>query len=366
MNAPTALIPLVEANPVIVLTDSEKFNRFYAEMKRETDAHVPDLKTATGRKAIAALAYKVARTKTAIDEAGKRLNEEARASIAKVDEARREIRDRLDALKDEVRKPLTEWEAAEAKRVAECDAFFDTIKAAQVVTMDDTAESVTTRADKLAGEEITETQFVEMHPVAVQLRDNAVTALRAAADRLAQEEADRVELERLRAESVARQERDAAARAEAESKARAEAEAAETARRAEAAALAEKARLEAAEKAAEDRARLEAERKAAEEREAAQRAHNEALAAERKRADDAEAARKAEAARVAKEDAERAAAAKRVADAQAAREADIQHRSRIMAEAKVAIMAHGIGETAAKAVVLAIKAGEVPHVSISF
>ncbi|WP_277750417.1 hypothetical protein [Croceibacterium ferulae] len=37
--------------------------------------------TAKGRKAIASLAAKVARTKTAIDDAGKKLNEEARAKI---------------------------------------------------------------------------------------------------------------------------------------------------------------------------------------------------------------------------------------------------------------------------------------------
>lgn len=366
MNAPTALIPLVEANPVIVLTDSEKFNRFYAEMKRETDAHVPDLKTATGRKAIAALAYKVARTKTAIDDAGKKLNEEARASIAKVDEARRDIRERLDALKDEVRKPLTEWEAAEEKRTADCNAVIERIRGDQVVSLDDTAAGVSARADAVAAIVITEDQFAELHPVATQLRDNAVRTLEAAAARLTQEEADRAELERLRAESAARQEREAAERAAADARARAEAEAAEAARREEAAAVAEKARLEAAEKAAEERARLDAERKAAEEREAADRAHAEALAAERKRADDAEAARKAEAEQAARAQAEREAAERQEAEQRTRREADIQHRGRIMAEAKAAIMSHGIGETAAKAVVLAIKAGEVPHVSITF
>jgi colicin import membrane protein len=55
-------------------------------MKRETDALDADVTTEKGRKAIASMAYKVARTKTAIDEAGKKLNEEARARINAVDE----------------------------------------------------------------------------------------------------------------------------------------------------------------------------------------------------------------------------------------------------------------------------------------
>lgn len=366
MNANVSLIPLVEANPVIVLTDSEKFNRFYAEMKRETDAFVPDLSTATGRKAIAALAYKVARTKTAIDDAGKRLNEERRAEINKVDEARREIREKLDALKDEVRKPLTAWEEREKERVAQVDAFFERIKAAQVVTMEDTPETIGARLAEIAALEIDEAEFAESHAVAVQLRDNAVQALRSAEARLVKEAADRAELERLRAEAAEREERERVAKEEAEAKALAEAAEKAAADRAARLAAEEQERIASAAREAEERARAAAEAQAREAAAAQQRAHDEALAAEKRRADEAEAARKAEADRIAREEAGRAAEAKRVADEQARREADQAHRGRIMGEAKAAIMSHGIGETAAKAVVLAIKAGEIPHVSIKF
>ena len=74
-----SLVAIVAENPVVVLTDQAKFDRFYQEMKRETDAHVADLTTEKGRKAIASLAFKVARTKTAIDEAG--LNQYTRAGV---------------------------------------------------------------------------------------------------------------------------------------------------------------------------------------------------------------------------------------------------------------------------------------------
>lgn len=55
-----------------------------------------------------------------------------------------------------------------------------------------------------------------------------------------------------------------------------------------------------------------------------------------------------------------------VAEAAAARAADIEHRSKVMGAAKVAIMGMGVGEQAAITIVRAIAAGDVPAVSIRF
>src|SRR6185437_576408 len=76
-----------------------------------------DISTPAGRKDIASLAYKVARSKTALDGAGKDLKAEWLAKSNAVDAERRTLRERLDALADEVRAPLTEWENAEKPRV---------------------------------------------------------------------------------------------------------------------------------------------------------------------------------------------------------------------------------------------------------
>jgi colicin import membrane protein len=77
-----------------------------------------DISTLKGRAAIKSLAFKVARSKTALDEMGKGLNETKRAEINKVDAERRIIRERCDALKEEVLSELTAWETKEADRVA--------------------------------------------------------------------------------------------------------------------------------------------------------------------------------------------------------------------------------------------------------
>ena len=358
----TNIIVAVTDNPSIVLLDTKRFEQFYEAIKEETDKLVPDLTTEKGRKEIASMAFKVAKTKTAIDAAGKLLNEDARAKINLVDAARRDIRDRLDALKDEVRRPLTEWEAREEQRVIACNGVIDRFIAAGKVHLDDTTETVRTRLAEVQAVALDDGQFQQLHALAIYQQQTAVDALTSGFQRLAKEEADRAELNRLRAEAAERAERE-----QAESEAKAAAEAVERQRvAAKAQAAAAEARITAAAKAAEDAARQAAEAKANEERLAQQRAHDEALAAEKRRADEAEVARKAqEAHAVAKQQAaDHEAEAKRKADE--ARAADIEHRGRIMGAAKAAIMSLGIGEAAAKSLVLAIAAGEVPAVSIQF
>lgn len=352
----TNIVALVEATPVIVLTDKQKFSQFYTAMKSECDAHVPDLSTESGRKKTASLAYKVARTKTAIDDAGKKLNEEARARINAVDESRREIRQQLDALKDDVRKPLTEWEAAEERRVDHCQQTLKLLRDSAVVGYEETADDVRKRIAHVEGLTFEDAVFQGLLPQAEALRGSAIATLTTVAERMDAEEAQRAELERLRAEAAerervdaeraaaeeAKRQREAAEKAEAEAKARAEEQ--------------QKAREEAAAKAAEERARQEAEAKARDEREFAERAHAEALAAEKRRADEAERAAQVERDRIAREQAE-----------QAARDADRAHRGKIMTAAKEAIMEAGpVSEAIAKSIVLAIAANNVPNISIRF
>ncbi len=366
----TDIMVAVNDNPGLVLLDRRRFEQFYEAIKAETDKLVPDLTTEKGRAAIASMAFKVAKTKTAIDAAGKLLNEEARAKINVVDAARRDIRDRLDALKDEVRKPLTEWEANEAARVTQVEEFFTNLRQAGVVAVEETGEQVERRLSSVRAHGLVEdfelALFGDRIGEARILRGDVIDMLERALERIRREEADRAELERLRAEAAERAERE---QAEAEARAAAEAaerQRAETERRAAEEAEAALARIAAAAKAAEDATRAAVEAKAEEDRHAQQRAHDEALAAEKRRADDAEAARKASEAQAlaAQQAAEREAQAQRKADE--ARAADRDHRGKVMAAAKQAIMGHGVGEATAKAIVLAIAAGEVPAVSIRF
>lgn len=352
----TDIVALVQATPVIVLTDKAKYSEFYEAMKGECDAHVPDLTTEKGRKAIASLAHKVARTKTAIDDAGKLLNEEARARINVIDASRREIRDQLDALKAEVRAPLTAWEEAEDARVEKAKAELTSIREAGRVEFMDAAEDVQERLVALRAMTIDTVLHGESAGIASAARSDAIAALEAAHERLVREEQERAELERLRAAEAERE------RLEAEQLAAAQEE-----QRRHAAEQAEVERLALIEREAEERAKAEAERVAEEQRQATERAHAEALAAETRRAEEAERAAQDERDRAQREADERSAAAHREAAEQARREADREHRGKIMGAAKEAIMEHGsVPEPVAKSIVLAIAANSIPNVSIRF
>lgn len=340
MNA----IATVEANPVAVLTDAKVYSDFYAQMKGEVDEFVPDLSTVTGRKAIASLAYKVTRTKTAIDEAGKKLNEEARAQINAVDAQRRKIREELDGLAELARKPLTEWETAEEERKASCDAILNRIGIARIVTHDDTPETVTARLEQTRSEAIVQEQFGDGYQFAVDAKASAIESLEAAAQRLAQEAADRAELARLRREQEEREAQEFAKKEEARMAAQAEAEREAAARRDEASEAARLAEIAAAEERSREAAKREAEREA----------QAKIAAAE------------AEAKRLRKIDDDRKAAEKKAADEQAARDADRAHRGKVMGAAKDAIVALGIDAEAARKIVLAIVAGEIPNVTLRF
>lgn len=351
----TAIATIVSQTPAVVLTDKKTRDEFYAHVQAEIDAFEPDLSTEKSRKAIASLAYKIARTKTAIDDAGKKLNEESRAKINAVDAERRAVREHFDALSAKVRQPLTDWEDAEEKRVEFIDNMLAMIRSARIVEMGETSASIRERGGEIYQTQLDPDVFLDRITEAQSEKDETVGILKSALDRAVAAEKEAEELARLRAENEAREQ---AEREKAEAD-RIERERVEAEKRAEDARAdaeaAEARRVEAAAKEAEDRARREAEEAAEAERAEERRKHEAELAEQRERAEKAEAEAQAERDRIAAEEAE----AK-------AREADKEHRVSVMTQAKEAIMTCGVDEDAARKIVLLIKAGEVPNVKMEF
>lgn len=116
MSEVTDLVVIEKQNAMAVFTTKEQLDPIIEAIEKEARSLVPDVSTRKGRDAIASMAHKVARSKTYIDNAGKDLVAELKALPKQIDESRRIVRERLDALKDEVRKPLTDWENAESAR----------------------------------------------------------------------------------------------------------------------------------------------------------------------------------------------------------------------------------------------------------
>jgi len=114
--------------PAEIYSDRTIIDKLIEEIHQKATQHTPDVSTKRGRDEIASVAYKVARTKTALDDMGKSLVAEEKAKIAKIDAERKRIRDSLDSLKDEVRRPLDEWEQAEKLRIEKIDRNLNRIK----------------------------------------------------------------------------------------------------------------------------------------------------------------------------------------------------------------------------------------------
>lgn len=352
---PADIVATVEANPVSVLTDETLYSTFYNHVKSEVEAFEPNLATASSRKEIASLAYKVTRTKTAIDNAGKKLNEDARAKINAVDAQRRKVREDFDALAELARKPLTDWEKQEEARVEYCKSFIRAIEDCGNGLIGGESYPFPILLRELEEKIVITSELGEFEDQARVAHRIALEKVKTAFEAHMKAEADRIELEKLRAEKEER-DRIEAERLEAERLAK---EAAERER-------VEKERQERAQKEAAER-----ERRAAEEaRTEAERVAKAAI--ERAEREKAEAVAKAEAeARAVKEKAEREErerqeAIERTKREEAARQADREHRGKIMGEAKAALIDAGADEEVAKKIVLAIVAGEIPHVTLRF
>lgn len=296
---------------------------------------VPDLSTDKGRKEIASIARKVASTKTAFDAHGKALKEQYTVITNKIDADRKLFRDQCDALRDEIRKPLTDWENAKKAREAEIQnkiAEFDKGR----IDIGSPAELIKSVIAEIESIEIDDS-FDDFKDVAKLRKYECLEHMKVMLIEREKFEAEQAELERLRiaeAERLQREReeqiaREAAERAtrEAEEKARFEAE------------RVQREKLEAEQR----EAQLKAEKEAAELR-AVQAAENERKRIEAEQFAQAEAARKAEEARL----------------------ADVEHKKQICGEALKGLTDLGVSADQGKAILNAINKGLVPHVSIKF
>jgi Holliday junction resolvasome RuvABC endonuclease subunit len=125
-NATSTMVTVEPATVQTVFTTDKALDPLIEKIARVVREHQPDVTTAKGRKEIASLAFRVAKTKTYLDELGKDLVTKYKEMPKKIDANRLDMRTRLDALRDEARKPLDVWEAeqvaVEAKRKADEEA----------------------------------------------------------------------------------------------------------------------------------------------------------------------------------------------------------------------------------------------------
>ena len=340
------LIPLENPNVPALFTPGG-LSEILSKIEEDALALVPDLSTAKGRDAIASTAARVARSKTYLDGLGKDYVAQLKDLPRKIDAERKAMRDRLDALRDKVRAPLTEWEEAEHEKAALTERLI--INLGGAVPFNTPIAKIEARLQEAMSLEIPDSLHPEQRDLiakaqvdAVNLLQNALATVRSSEARveaekqareaeLAQKEADR---KRLQAEL------DAVRKAAAEEKAKADVEA-------------QRMRME----ADAETARMQAEIKAMREAEAKRQAEADAKILEERRkaaAEQAEIQRQADAARLERENSARLAQ-------------EDGHRKAVHDEIAIKFcVIEPIAHAQALAIVNAIASGAVPCLTINY
>lgn len=311
-------LPSVPAELEAAFINDEFIEGLIKDIREKASSVVGDLNTVKGRRAYISMAANVRSTKTAIDEAGKTLVAEMKKRPALVDASRKKVRDSLDELAVEIRKPVTDWEAEQKEK--EFNAMWD-----EALELD--AKITAERAAALAA------KIESDHEMALLMNEKFDRdAVEAKAEKERKRIAYEEELKRL-AENAARLAMEQEAQREREESAHREAVL--------------KAQAEQAE-----RDRIEAEQRAEREKKEAERIKREN--------------EKREQARLAEE--------KRIKDEEARRAANIAHQKKINNAAMAILMSTGLSEAAARECVCAIvknqkalaASGQRPPISINY
>lgn len=291
-------------------------------MADELRAEVFDVDSAKGRKDVASRAHKASKMKARLDELGKGLVAEWKDKAKKVDAERKYSRDFLDALKSELRLPLTEWEDAEKKRVESERLAAEISESFDLAAKED---ELFNRERNIAIKEAQASEEAEARRIAEQkeaeLKRQKERELQAAEDA-------RLKAEKDAAESLAKVEREKSELIEREAKARIE-------------------------------ARLEKER--------AERDRIESIRRERQQAKNAEAER-IESVRIAKEDERKSIKIEqlRVEAETAKRAEDKEHRRLINSAILKQIVGTGIEQNKAIKLISSIARGEIKGLTINY
>ena len=364
-------IQVIEQNEITVAFNNPQgiqqiIDNIKSQVDEQFNSVVWDFTKEKDRKAVASMAYKVGRSKTAIDAEGKKLKEQYTVFTKAIDADRKSAREQLEAEQERIRKPLDDWENAEKERVAKHEnaikEITDLLLPENILVDSDVIASNIRWLEKVP----MGTMFEEFEDRIKLAKLETLETLRIAFDNKLKLEAEQAELEALRQAETLRQqqERDAQISREATEKAEREAE--------------EKARIE--------RERVEKEKKDAfekaehEKREAIEREEN--LKREAEQALIREAQLKEQAEQQAKQaeidkqqaiDAERKRIEQQQKDQaeaelkeQQAREANKAHKKAVCDSILVELAKLNIDESTGQNLIKAIYKNQIPNISIKF
>ncbi|WP_282361280.1 hypothetical protein [Pseudomonas sp. PS01300] len=345
---------------------------FLEHTRSQVCGEVPDLTTRKGRERIASLAAEVSRSKKAVENPGRDYLRRLKEMPKVVETELREFVTEMDKLRDEVRKPLNDWQAAEDARVDRHNSAIAHLKLNAQDLDGITAEDLADRIAKVEAVSLGE-QWQEFEAEAARAKDDSLKALRTALAARQQYESEQAELARLRREAEERAEQDrirAAQEAAVEAERQRVAQEQQAAREAAARREQELIDQDAAQEREAENQRLQLKLQAEQAERARIQAEADRVATEQQMEQERQdaARRQEEAAEQARQEERRRAdaAAAEILRQQEVRERDQAHKTKVMGEAKTALMSLNITEELARAIVLKIARREVPNITINF
>jgi len=351
-------LTVLEKINIIEVFNQDGSSDLLKKIKDEVTDITFDVTTSKGRKEIASMAYKVAKSKTYLDDAGKDLVSDWKAKSKIVDAERKKIREYLDNLKDEVRKPLTEWEEIEKNRIEKHTTNISEIKSSGIYSLDNwmdlQLEAIQDILKEIESKKINDS-WEEYANEAAIAKENAMINVKQAIEKRIKYDDEQAELLKLRQEAEERERKDQEEKLRLEGEERAKKEAKEKAE-------IETKRIEQEMVKAKAKAKEDADRVEKEKNEALQAkvfAEKKAIEAERKAKEDIELAAQRERDRIEQERINEEIAAKN-------REANKAHKKKINNAALDAFVISGMNKTQAEKAIIAIAKGQIPHITISY
>ncbi len=152
-----------------------------SQIRAKIDEFEGDAETEEGRKEIVSMAYKVSRSKTFLDSIRKELIADAKKKIEQANGSWNPAKKQLDAWRDEVRQPVTDYEAEqeriEEKRVAVLREKVDLLRC---INIPDTTEGLNKLIYALERTQILDTEYFEFLSEAERIHEEKLTAAKAA------------------------------------------------------------------------------------------------------------------------------------------------------------------------------------------
>lgn len=341
------------ALPEISQDNAEKYyitgglTPFLERVRSHVKGEVPDLTTVAGRKRIASLARQVSSSKVAVVNPSKDYLKRIKALPKMVETELREFTRAMDALRDEIRAPLTEWEQEEKERKQAHEERIEKISNWFDPEIDGGSEQAKGSLEKL--KQLPTDDFEEYGGKAVMAKELAIKRLTELIPELERREAEQAELEQLRAKQEEHERQLWAQRVTAEAEARAKLAADEAVQKE----LAEAAEREANHQRQLEQAKRDAEAAAELATKKAEEEKAKALLEARNKFEEEQRQAKAEI------------EAKRQEDE--ARALNKKHRATVNNKILFALMLNAeLTEHQAKEVIRAIARGEVEHVTINY